>query len=123
MQMWENPETGEAEKTYDEEFLSQPLKGKTQYPPITGGFSLNASWSKGFSFSADFAYVYDKYLVNNDRFFYENPAMFGGQNQSTKVLDEWKEPGDVTKFPKFGQNMEFDSRLVEDASFLRLKNF
>jgi len=122
MQMWEDPETGEAVKDFSASALQQPLKGKSQYQPITGGFSLNASWSKGLSFSADFAYVLDKYLINNDRFFYENPAQFGDMNQSAAVLDEWKEPGDVTNFPKYGQDMQFDSRIIEDASFLRLKN-
>ena len=122
LQMWENPETGEVEKEFSDDLLSQQLKGKSQYAPITGGFGFNASWSKGLSFTVDFAYMYDKYLINNDRFFSENPAMFGANNQSVKVLDEWKEPGDITKFPVYGENMEFDSRLVEDASFLRLKN-
>lgn len=122
MQMWENPETGEAEKVFNEELLSQPLNGKYRFNPISGGFGINMSWSKGLSFTADFSYMYDKYMINNDRFFSENPALFGSYNQSANVLDEWKEPGDQTKFPKFGQAMEFDSRLVEDASFLRLKN-
>lgn len=122
LQMWENPETGEIEKTFSDDLLAQQLKGKSQYAPITGGFGLNASWSKGLSFSADFAYMYDKYLINNDRFFSENPALFGNYNQSADVLDEWKEPGDITKFPVYGEALEFDSRLVEDASFLRLKN-
>lgn len=122
LQMWEDPETGEAVKDFNEEQLSQALNGKPRYAPIQGGFSLNASWSKGLSFSADFAYMYDNYLFNNDRFFYENPALFGDMNQSITVLDEWKEPGDQTKFPKFGEAMEFDDRLIEDASFLRLKN-
>lgn len=122
-QQWWDPNTGEKTYDYNEEALQQPLSGKPRYAPMAGGFSLNASWKKGLSFSADFAYVLDKYLINNDRFFSENPALFGGTfNQSSRVLDEWKEPGDVTKFPKFGEAMEFDSRLIEDASFLRLKN-
>jgi hypothetical protein len=37
-------------------------------------------------------------------------------------LDRWKEPGDITDIPRHGQYTEFDSRLLEDASFLRLKN-
>lgn len=121
MQMWEDPETGDAVKVFSDD-LAQQLEGKSQYAPITGGFSLNASWDKGLSFSADFAYMYDKYLINNDRFFSENPAGNPTYNSSANILDEWKEPGDQSQFPKFGESMEFDSRLVEDASFLRLKN-
>lgn len=122
MQMWEDPETGEAVKEFDEDALAQPLNDKPRYAPIQGGFSLNASWSKGLSITADFAYMYDNYLINNDRFFSENPSQFGSRNQSADILNEWKEPGDITKFPKYGEDMQFDSRLIEDASFLRLKN-
>ena len=44
-------------------------------------------------------------------------------NQSNRLLyDRWKEPGDVTDIPRHGIFTEFDSRLLEDASFLRLKN-
>jgi outer membrane receptor protein involved in Fe transport len=37
-------------------------------------------------------------------------------------LDRWQKPGDVTDIPRHGVYTEFDSRLLEDASFLRLKN-
>src|SRR5690625_3376508 len=53
MQMWENPETGEAEKVFNEELLSQPLNGKYRFNPISGGFGINMYWSKGLSFTAD----------------------------------------------------------------------
>jgi hypothetical protein len=37
-------------------------------------------------------------------------------------VKRWKQPGDVTDIPRHGEYTEFDSRLLEDASFLRLKN-
>jgi len=43
-------------------------------------------------------------------------------NQSSRLLDRWKQPGDITDIPRHGEYTEFDSRLLEDASFLRLKN-
>jgi hypothetical protein len=43
-------------------------------------------------------------------------------NQSARLLDRWKQPGDITDIPRHGVYTEFDSRLLEDASFLRLKN-
>lgn len=122
MQMWEDPKTGKSTKSFNRTDLEQNLSNNPRYAPMQGGFSLNASWKKGISFNADFSYVLDNYMLNNDRFFSENPAIFGEMNQSADVLDEWKKPGDVTKFPKFGQNMQFDSRLIENASFLRMKN-
>jgi hypothetical protein len=61
-------------------------------------------------------------MINNDRYFFENPNQFAGYNQSSVVLDYWKNPGDVARFPKYGiQFTQFDSRLLEDASFIRLK--
>ena len=63
-----------------------------------------------------------KYMINNDRYFFENPNQFTGYNQSNTVLDYWKKPGDQTRFPRYGvQFTQFDTRLIEDASFMRLK--
>lgn len=38
------------------------------------------------------------------------------------MLNEWKEPGDITDIPAYGNVMQFDTHLLENASFLRLKN-
>ena len=38
------------------------------------------------------------------------------------LYDRWKEPGDVTDIPRYGVTPQMDSRFLEDASFLRLKN-
>ena len=62
-------------------------------------------------------------MINNDRYFDESNGTFATYNQSKKLLyDRWKEPGDITSIPRHGEITEFDSRLLEDASFLRLKN-
>ena len=62
-------------------------------------------------------------MINNDRYFFENPNQFPGFNQSVSILDYWKKAGDVARFPRYGvQFTQFDSRLIEDASFMRLKN-
>jgi TonB-linked SusC/RagA family outer membrane protein len=100
--------------------------GKPRYPPFTGGFGLNAGW-KGIGLQVDFAFAHKKYLFNNDRYFFENPtpAGFAGYNQSSRVLNYWKQPGDVAEFPRYDPTLlwtQFDSRLIEDASFMRLKN-
>src|SRR5690606_7877863 len=99
----------------------QQSTGLKRYPPFMGGFGF-ATGYKGFYVNADFTYSKGKYLINNDRYFYENPYNFAGFNQSREVLDYWKEPGDVTQFPKYGAVNQFDSGLIEDASFLRLKS-
>ena len=61
-------------------------------------------------------------MLNNDRYFDESNGRFATYNQSRRLLDRWKNPGDITDIPRHGEYTEFDSRLLEDASFLRLKN-
>jgi TonB-linked SusC/RagA family outer membrane protein len=108
-------------KVFNSASLEQNI-GKSRNAPLAGGFGLNTGY-KGFALQADFAFAKGKYLINNDRYFFENPTAFSGFNQSTRILDYWKQEGDVALFPKYGvQFTQFDSRLVEDASFMRLKN-
>jgi len=108
-------------KTFNSANLQQNI-GKPRYAPLNGGFGLNVGY-KGFALQADFSFSWKKYLINNDRYFFENPTSFAGYNQSRRVLDYWKEAGDKSLFPRYGvQFTQFDSRLVEDASFMRLKN-
>lgn len=95
--------------------------GKSQYAPWEGGFGTTLEW-KGLSLSAQFSWVADRWMVNNDRYFNESNGRFASYNQSKRLLDRWKQPGDVTDIPRHGVFTEFDSRLLEDASFLRLKN-
>ena len=97
------------------------LVGKTYHAPWQGGFGTNLSW-KGLSLSAQFSWVGDRWMINNDRYFDESNGRFMTYNQSKRLLDRWKQPGDITDIPRHGVYTEFDSRLLEDASFLRLKN-
>ncbi|MBR6760391.1 MAG: TonB-dependent receptor [Alistipes sp.] len=97
------------------------LVGKSYHAPWQGGFGTALSW-KGLSLSAQFSWVADRYMINNDRYFDESNGRFASYNQSRRLLERWKEPGDVTDIPRHGEYTEFDSRLLEDASFLRLKN-
>jgi TonB-linked SusC/RagA family outer membrane protein len=97
------------------------LIGKTFHAPWQGGFGTALSW-KGLSLSAQFSWVADRYMINNDRYFDESNGRFASYNQSSRLLNRWKKPGDITDIPRHGEYTEFDSRLLEDASFLRLKN-
>ncbi len=97
------------------------LVGKSYHAPWQGGFGTALSW-KGLSLSAQFSWVADRYMINNDRYFDESNGRFASYNQSRRLLERWKQPGDVTDIPRHGEYTEFDSRLLEDASFLRLKN-
>ena len=96
--------------------------GYDRYAPINGGFGFSASY-KSVSLQADFAYSIGKYTYNNDRYFNENPTVFSGYTYDRSVKNYWKQPGDITQFPKKERRFtELDGRLIEDASFLRLKN-
>ena len=97
------------------------LLGKSCNAPWQGGFGTVFSW-KGLSISAQFSFVAGRYMVNNDRYFDESNGRFATYNQSRRLLERWKQPGDITDIPRHGVFTEFDSRLLEDASFLRLKN-
>jgi hypothetical protein len=97
------------------------LIGKSYHAPWQGGFGTQLSW-KGLSLSAQFSWVGDRWMINNDRYFDESNGRFASYNQSRRLLERWKKPGDVTDIPRHGVYTEFDSRLLEDASFLRLKN-
>ena len=97
------------------------LVGKNYHAPWQGGFGTNLSW-KGITLSAQFSWVADRWMINNDRYFDESNGRFATYNQSRRLLDRWKNPGDITDIPRHGEYTEFDSRLLEDASFMRLKN-
>lgn len=97
------------------------LLGKSYHAPWQGGFGTSFSY-KGISLGAQFSWVADRWMMNNDRYFDESNGTFTMYNQSNKLLDRWKKPGDITEIPRNGVKTEFDSRLVENASFLRLKN-
>ena len=108
-------------KDFNEDLLMQNT-GKKRYPPINGGFGLVGAW-KNLSFRADFSYVLKKYLINNDAYFYLNPNVFPGYNQSKAITDFWTPNNTDARFPDWskGYETQFDSSLLEQASFLRLK--
>lgn len=122
-QMWYIPGTDQTTK--DTELANSgaldQATGKVQYAPHSGGFGLYASW-KGLALSTDFAWVLGKHIVNNDRYFSENPTAFKSMNQSKDLLNEWTKPGQITDIPAYSEIRIFDTHLLENASFLRMKN-
>ena len=113
--------TREGELTTELRDEDKVMTGKSMYAPWEGGFGTALDW-KGLSLSVQFSWVADRWMINNDRFFNESNGRFASYNQSRRLLDRWKEPGDIAEIPRHGIYTEFDSRLLEDASFLRLKN-
>ena len=117
--MWYDKD-GNLTKVYNEERDSK-FTGKQRYAPWSGGFGTSFSW-KGLSITADFAWQAGKYMINNDNYFLKNANQGTSCNQSVDMLNIWTKPGDITDIPKYGEQVQFDTHLLEDASFLRMKN-
>lgn len=114
--------TKDGEITTEMKDSDKVMTGKNWNAPWQGGFGTALSW-KGLSLQALFTFVGDRWMINNDRYFTESNGTFQSYNQTTRMLYErWKKPGDMTDIPRHGTGTQFDSRLLEDASFLRLKN-
>ena len=114
--------TKEGDVTTEFNESDKVMIGKSYIAPWQGGFGTTLSW-KGLSLSAQFAWVADRWMFNNDRFFEESNGLYSSYNQSRRLLyDRWKEAGDVTDIPRYGVTPQMDSRFLENASFLRLKN-
>ena len=77
----------------------------------------------------DFAFALGKHMISNDQFFFNNPLVFPNFNQSRDVMNFWKKPGDNADFPGLdylkkvnNRSTQFDSKMIENASFMRFKN-
>ncbi len=109
-------------KVFNEDELTQNT-GIRRHEPVSGGFGFNAHW-KGLALTADFAFFGGKYLINNDAYFYANPYKFLGYNTTKAVSDFWTPYNKEAQYPDWskGYTMQFDTHILEDASFLRLKS-
>ncbi|HTJ13981.1 MAG TPA: SusC/RagA family TonB-linked outer membrane protein [Dinghuibacter sp.] len=108
-------------ENYDGDLLQQNTGHKLN-PPFYGGFGVDATW-KGFALSVQFSFYSHKIIINNDEYFYANPNLFGFYNQAKEVQNYWKKPGDIAQYPSFNNQTwtQFDNRLEENASFMRMK--
>ncbi len=88
-------------------------------PDFTFGFTNNFSW-KGFNLNILLQGSVGNDIYNVSRM--ETEGMYDGKNQSTKVLDRWRVPGQITNVPKAGWNIKNSSYFVEDGSYLRVKS-
>jgi TonB-linked SusC/RagA family outer membrane protein len=117
-QIWLD-DKGNETKEYSDNYAI--FTGKNQYAPWSGGFNTRLSW-KGFSVDANFSFMLGKYLIDNDRYFVENPNFVGQFNQSVEMANMWTTPGQITDIPAANSTRQFDTHLLENASFMRLKN-
>ena len=116
--MWKD-KNGNLTKVFSED--DAVFTGKQRYAPWSGGLGTRVSW-KGITVSADFSFMLGQHLINNERWFVENPQFASKDNQTTKMFTMWQKPGDITEISTPESPMQFDTHLLEDASFMRMKN-
>ena len=109
---------GNKTKVYSEE--NKVMTGKTMYAPWSGGLSTSLSW-KGLQLDLQFTGMFGRYMTNNERYFTENATFASSDNQTVNMLNMWTTPGQITDIPAADADVEFDSHLIENASFVRLK--
>ena len=98
--------------------------GKSFIPKYTGGFGANISY-KNLSLSSLFVFAAEQYRINSSFGILEDNGLAGFANQSVTVLNQWQNPGDVSAVPGVnytGIRTRLDTRYLEDASYLRLRN-
>lgn len=89
-------------------------------PKYNGGFNTSLNY-QNFYAEAFFSFAGGNKRFNNEDFFNETPS-FATSNQSTRMLQRWRKPGDITNIQKFGTSRSFSSKDIQDASFVRLRN-
>ncbi|WP_288897052.1 SusC/RagA family TonB-linked outer membrane protein [uncultured Capnocytophaga sp.] len=107
---------------YDPKKLMQNTN-KKMFAPVNGGFGLTATY-RNVSLDLAFSYSLGKWMINEDRYYTLNPGVFGTKNFSRELLNYWKQEGDDTEIPAINSSrfMEKDTRLLENASYMRLKS-
>ncbi|MDD4514759.1 TonB-dependent receptor [Massilibacteroides sp.] len=88
-------------------------------PDFTYGMTNTFSW-KNINLSIFIQGSYGNDVFNASRI--ETEGMYDGKNQSTRVLDRWRIPGQITDVPKAGFNIKNSTYFVEDGSYLRVKD-
>ncbi|MEO7047549.1 MAG: TonB-dependent receptor, partial [Ferruginibacter sp.] len=93
----------------------------TSDAPTNGGVTNTISY-KGFELQAFITYSLGNYIYNNARY----NVTYGGYSTSGFVaaaLNAWTTPGQITDFPKIGENTEANTtRFLEKDDFWRLRN-
>jgi TonB-dependent starch-binding outer membrane protein SusC len=90
-------------------------------PDFVYGFT-NTFTYKGFNLNIFFQGSQGNDIYNASRM--ETEGMYDAKNQSTRVLDRWRRPGQITYMPKATSskdNLLASTRFVENGSYLRLK--
>lgn len=124
-----NPATGDA--IYEDRNLDGAITnadamviGNSQ-PKLIGGITNTLSY-KGFDLNIFFQFSYGNKVLNLAKATFVNMGADIENNQSVEALRRWQKPGDITDVPRYelGSTLNnlHSNRLLEDGSYLRLKN-
>lgn len=107
---------------------NKSLIGKSGTPGSFGGFNTNLSY-KGFTLSAQFAFVWDKYITDNQGGGIESHGARSPRSTSLYAFENrWTTPGEETIYPIFiwGNNTKTNQKkstlYVYDATYVRLRD-
>ena len=127
---WYKPGEDKMEKQTDDSQVTTEYNlnlgqttGKKMHAPVNGGFGWDITYG-GFSLDMNFSFSIGRWVENRDMIYTENPNTFANGNLSRNVFDYWKQAGDVTRHPKITEAtfvQGSDSRLIQNADFVRLK--
>jgi hypothetical protein len=102
---------------FDQTIIGNP------WPEFVFGFNINASY-KGFDLLMNWQGVANLDVYNHELWYIQN--LYSDYNATTESLDAWTTSNPNTKIPRLGNNghnfQKVNSYLVEDASYLKLKN-
>ncbi|MCG8410200.1 MAG: TonB-dependent receptor, partial [Bacteroidales bacterium] len=120
--LWYAPD---GSKTSDYAKANEKIMGSAS-PDFYGGLTNTISY-KGIDFSFKFSYQYGNKVYDKWAFITESDGTYSNFNQSSKMLDRWQKPGDVTDVPRYivgnsSNSSLMSSRYLHDASYLRLKS-
>lgn len=102
------------------------IGGQSASPKYFGSLTNNFSY-KGLNFEVQFYYSGGNYSFDALNSFYLGAGFAPTFNKSSRILDRWQKPGDVTDIPKYvyGGNKGFDnvsSFYLNNANYVRLRN-
>ena len=91
-------------------------------PLHTGGFSNNFTW-KNFDLNIFFSWSYGNDLLNANRLIFES-GWKSQTNQFASYANRWTPDNPTSDIPRSAAtgSEEYSSRVIEDGSYLRLKN-
>ncbi len=92
-------------------------------PRVHGGFTNTLTY-KGFRLRVLLTYALGHEIYNVSRVTFDNPVRVTRGSVSNNALRFWRQPGDITDIPDPFKvtSFERDSGLLEDASYMKVRN-